>query len=623
MNERRKTFVMVDGEAINGVYCLLGTEKTELYNPAGISTQAALDFVIEQKTRWTNLIAYGIGYDVNMWLKDLNATQLTQLAKTQATSYGVEGKRYRIEYIPSKKFIVTPYRAVTDPVGLFKTWEKIRPGVIVFDIFGFFQKSFVAAVEAAGIATPAELAFLKRMKDKRAGFSVAELAEVRAYNKLECRFGSQLMNGLKEALNAIELHPTSYYGAGSIATALLQKFHVERYLPQIPAAMVEPVMCSYYGGRIELLKVGKFEKYFSYDVNSAYPYALSELPDLTQAHWKRASGKIIKTWPRLALGFYHVRWNIPDCKFPPFPLRILGGTIVFPGAGEGWYTNYEVEAAREVYGHDIVIIEAIVATGYDPDTRPFKWVRDLYDYRKELEAQGKHLEAKMIKYGLNSLYGKFSQGLSNHGQPKYQNFIIASLVTSQPRAAIFRLAARDHTQVISIATDAIYSKKRLTWIETGTGIGEIKEKRGEDLFIIQPGLFQAKQGGKVRQKSRGFYGGEIDFSRVCEAFEWYGTLMQVPVKCTRFVGFANALNRGDLGQWRQWVDEIREVNIFTTKNEGYIKRKNYLEMIPISADTSKTWRAVPYVPKGGEAPQMAQEQQISYMSDHDQPDFPV
>ena len=42
---------------------------------------------------------------------------------------------------------------------------------------------------------------------------------------------------------------------------------------------------SYYGGRFEILKRGFIGKGYLYDINSAYPYALTQIPDLSKGKW--------------------------------------------------------------------------------------------------------------------------------------------------------------------------------------------------------------------------------------------------------------------------------------------------------------------------------------------------
>ena len=87
----------------------------------------------------------------------------------------------------------------------------------------------------------------------------------------------------------------------------------------IPYEIQEMAYRSYYGGRFEILKRGFVGKAYLYDINSAYPYAITQIPDLSKGKWIKR-----KTIHKDAkLGFFRIRAKIPDCKYiPPFPFRV-------------------------------------------------------------------------------------------------------------------------------------------------------------------------------------------------------------------------------------------------------------------------------------------------------------
>ncbi|MDH3313582.1 MAG: DNA polymerase [Nitrosopumilus sp.] len=82
---------------------------------------------------------------------------------------------------------------------------------------------------------------------------------------------------------------------------------------------------------------------YLYYINSAYPYAMTQIPDLTHGKWIKR-----KTIHKDAkIGFFRIRVNIPDCKhIPLFPFRSKHD-IVFPsGEFETYVTLAELQACE-------------------------------------------------------------------------------------------------------------------------------------------------------------------------------------------------------------------------------------------------------------------------------------
>ena len=111
----------------------------------------------------------------------------------------------------------------------------------------------------------------------------------------------------------------------------------------IPYEIQEMAFRSYYGGRFEILKRGFIGNAYLYDINSAYPYAITQIPDLTKGKWvKRKS-----IHPKAKLGFFKIIANIPDCEYiPPFPFRANHENIFPSGKFETYVTLQELQACE-------------------------------------------------------------------------------------------------------------------------------------------------------------------------------------------------------------------------------------------------------------------------------------
>ena len=101
----------------------------------------------------------------------------------------------------------------------------------------------------------------------------------------------------------------------------------------IPYAIQDLAYKAYFGGQFGILKRGYIDNASLYDINSAYPYAIAKLPDLTDGRWVSD----LSIHPKAALGFFEIEMNVPDLKHvPPFPFRVAG-TVLFPN---GWLRTY-------------------------------------------------------------------------------------------------------------------------------------------------------------------------------------------------------------------------------------------------------------------------------------------
>jgi len=73
---------------------------------------------------------------------------------------------------------------------------------------------------------------------------------------------------------------------------------------------------SFYGGRFELIKRGYIGECYLYDLNSAYPHALTSLPDIINGRWFESK----KIHSKSKLGFFFIECIISDkVKIAPFP----------------------------------------------------------------------------------------------------------------------------------------------------------------------------------------------------------------------------------------------------------------------------------------------------------------
>jgi len=169
---------------------------------------------------------------------------------------------------------------------------------------------------------------------------------------------------------------------------------------------------SYYAGRTELYKKGKFNIY-NYDVNSMYLSIMRDnlIPDVSSAKYIE-NGKNYLNHFNKYLGIYRCRVCTPDKLYIPLlPVR-LDKKLKFPlGEFDGTWTSVELQKAIEKGYKIIKVFDYIYyhnAKYYFREFANFVWEK-----RKEYKAKKNIGMDLMIKKIGNSLYGKFAQRNSN------------------------------------------------------------------------------------------------------------------------------------------------------------------------------------------------------------------
>ena len=208
-------FVCFDGEGfeINGshqyVYlaCYNGERYSAIRNDTGLQSSQCFHFLIAQAKQNPKGISiiYGGSYDANMMLRDVSPSCLAQIRERNWTIW----RQYRIEYVPWKFFQITDQE------------QKIT--CRIWDVIGFFQMSFVAALQQwLGINS----AVINKGKAKRSKFTADDIDNIIDYCKEELHYFEQLAQHLWQCLDAINMRITRWDGAGAIAQCGLTMYGI-------------------------------------------------------------------------------------------------------------------------------------------------------------------------------------------------------------------------------------------------------------------------------------------------------------------------------------------------------------------------------------------------------------
>jgi hypothetical protein len=524
----------------------------------GLSTAECFDYLLDLAWNNTNcfFVGYYFNYDVNMILKDLSEAE----AKILWEEGEVEIEGYKITWLPSKIF------------GVSKDYVQF----CLYDVSGFFQKSFIKALQDNKIEVPEEII---RGKEDRSKFTENEKEEIRKYNHLECKLLVELMNKLRSQMIECGFLPDKWHGSGAIASTIFQKYKIKDH-NYTPNQYKQEIVSAYFGGRNQMLKMGEIGDCWIHDINSAYPAAMRHLPTARGVWVEQKNPKQIFEW-----GLHYVKWNIKDKKarLTPFPFRTKQNRICWTLEGEGWYWSPEVIAAKEFYGEQIKILRTIQFYP-ESDCKPFDFINDLYSQRQYLVSIGSDAQLP-LKLGLNSLYGKAAQSIGYKGhRPAFQNYFWAGYITSETRATMFSLAMTNPDSVVFFATDGVVSKEKLIDSDQEKILGGWDVKQLTNFFALQSGVY-CFDSDERKYKSRGFNYRSVDYDQVRKVWRSRGIDGTYEYAETRFVGLGIALAT-DFNLWGRWQEQERVLNFMPVGQFDQLKNKIWtnIDIYPPSLD---------------------------------------
>ena len=552
-------FCGVDGEGGNipdpdglfgtvHAYLLLRAGEWKLENPQGLDFRTCADFLCELP-RDRIYVAYFFDYDVTKMIQSLpkdRAERIFDRAARHHQGFGdplpVQYGGFDFDYLPHKEFKIRRTGS--------HHWT------IISDVGQFFQTGFLATIEKWGIGTAEEREMIKRGKGMRADFT-GLTDEIRAYNALEILLLEQLMSAFRQMCIETGYVPKKWQGPGYLASAMLDAHKVPRR-KSIPILDNQDFRGlandAYYGGRFETTATGPIQgPVYQYDINSAYPSILRQLPCLTHGSWRR-----IRDQPDTGeLWFGQVYFNHSSgALLYNLPIRTKEGNIYYPREGNGVYWSTEIQSAEHA-GTSINL-----ATGWvyerQCDCRLFDFIDDYYKRRLEL---GKSTKGYVLKLAGNSIYGKLAQSI---GYAPFANAVWAGLITAGCRAQIIDAYRENKDHIYMIATDGIFSGVSLKNLPVSNKLGEWEEtEHGEGIFIVQPGIYYVSS---EQVKTRGVERGRINQRREDFADAWkqflasHGENYTVSIEVDNFITARQALARRKWDIAGTWEHTTRDIS---------------------------------------------------------------
>lgn len=601
-------FIVWDGEGLEikegQVYGTLSCKTYDgkyydLYNIHGLTTYDCFQFMsdIAEKYKDATHIIFSGQYDITMIFKYGLSKAKIKECYIKRSSENTYYDKFCFSYTPKKQFRLN--QAV---IGDDKKWVKDKKGKTVYksqfnlwDVFGFFACSLEQAIRDWLGDDYEPLTMIINGKRTRGAFHPKDLPNVLAYCHAELDALLLIMQKLHAAIVRSGITLKRWDGAGAVAAALMEKYGVKKHISTQPEKVREAARYAFAGGRIECLKIGKYDDtVYGHDINSAYPTALLELPSLGEGmgewHHYTYTKDVLQNTYRLDPYFsmYLIEWNFPDNRpFYPFFFRDEDGTIYYPPKGKNWIWKPELDAAWDIPENRkyITIKEALQ---YHPhrNVKPFSFIQEIYDLRAELKANKDRAEY-IFKLGMNSVYGKLAQRIATmnrdgtYNKPPYHQLEYAGYITSYTRALVYQTAMQKPDSIIMFATDGIYSTEELEVTTSKTKkLGEWTKEKYNSAIFVKSGIYWLDDSMKISTKFRGFDKGTIQLYDYCNIEtrehmpgildEWrraksLGSGPRITVPLTRFISAGRAL-AGD----NSWA-----------KYGTWDKQKRILKLIPM------------------------------------------
>ena len=626
-----KKFIGYDSEGITlegGEHITVlwaNSEGDYIYNQNGLDREVVYEWFIACNKKYPHSIncVYGGSYDQNMLIKGISVDKARDLWDSKGDSFTFVGD-YAIKIIPRRLFSVARFIDRTQPWvydGDKKKLNICKP-YLFYDVIGFFQDSFINVVKKNLGRDYVDYDLILEGKNLRHEFNNIDQEFIKKYCQAELRALVIIMAQLRDGLFKNEIKLKSWFGAGSIASAMMEKHGIKKCINrEIEQPPLDILLTGFFGGRIEIMQYGNIDRTIYHDdVNSGYPYAMTLLPSMENGEWKYCNNGALHN-EKLTL--YHIKWKETDYSFKhrgrlsfnPFPWRNKNGRVIFPSVGESWVWSPELNAALEyIYIDSIEIIESwrFIPSNLDA---PFEYINEYYSRRQNLINNGvKTFEEKVLKLGLNSGYGKTAQSLgATRSKPApFQHFAYSGYITSYARAKMYKRAMNNPHTVIAFATDAIFSTEYLgdNGISDKKELGKWEGNIHDGIILAQSGIYFLNDGGSWKWKTRGIptpksYD-DSEKIRLAILENWRDNNHELIVKRNVFITLGTALTGDNYPRHCSWEEEKKVIKLSPIGTKRKLINKNNrphlgaVKTDPITIyDVEKTLSIIssPYNPK--------------------------
>jgi hypothetical protein len=448
---------------------------------------------------------------------------------------------------------------------VFATLKTRHSTVTFVDTASYFPTSLDRA--AASI----NLEIRKLEKPVRLGMVRYSLSRIAPYAQQDARIVAALLRQIVKWWGTYGILPA--ISAPQMSARVFTHSFVKRPWVKLPRTVNTASLLAYHGGKNGFYRRPGWYYLRAYDIRSAYPWAMTQIPPMVKGQWTWYEREPKKG--REEFSFVLCAGVMPKVPTPVF----YSHDFVAIKPGERFertaVTGMEYRLLKERFPRwkpesvATVIWEWDETTGY----------RDLKAYAEEMyqkreQTRGEPVLNALYKLLMNSLYGKFiartpqEDGSFMAGQLFYP--AVASWITALVRTKITRLEWR--SDAVHTSTDGFMTERKLSKnILGGIGLGSLKlENEGWCLILRNKLYLHFDQQGKLNKYAlHGFQGNYKDLWEMVREGRTSYTV-------NRLLGWREARRAGALPFAPvSRVFELKVPEIRTLRKDGHFPRVHF------------------------------------------------
>ncbi len=478
-----------------------------------------------------SLCCWNLRFDLEACLKHLQPDQVKRLLFFESISmpYGTGRDKLEIEFIPWKYARITIKDKGDFTIG----------SVELYDAAQFYHSKLATA--AKKVLGDEKIAYdAGNLNTDIRAWAPSRRADLVKYCQRDADLTGRLMRKFLEAADGIGAAVEKPYSCAYVGQQLI-KNRVPGWIAAKGSRLyrrhekMDAIgRYAYHGGRFECLIKGTLKESYLYDINSAYPLFVQEVPHPNSYRWRRVE----RPSPKARFALVEATVHVPTCHVGPLPYnpaKLAGdlearlgepGTgdyrVIFPsGKWRAWFHKIELDNAIRYHGVKAAIHQAWEACpevgGFEYPLRPL--ISDMFAQRKAWKATGDPRDIA-AKVATNSIYGKMLQRVTVidecAGKPGAQewdgNFFkkhkrkpgamydpaMAGFITAATRVELLKACRGREQDVAFFATDGILLEGAPLDIKMGDRLGEWSLKNSGKSFVLGNGIYEVDSERRTR-----------------------------------------------------------------------------------------------------------------------------
>ena len=478
--------------------------------------EGIVDFLTQRKYRASIMFSFNLRFDSEAILKTTNDLDfLTKLYHSGAAPEGVWfNDRIKVRWIGTKFLQIC--KSSKPQTGNQKPhYDCVR----MYDIAQFYSGWSLDKVARKYLGDYKNPVDGHRLGSEK-GYYESHREEVLEYCRKDAELALNAAMLMKETIETTPMAKGELSFNNPISQAKVSEMYVKKNYkyPGVSKKLDKShfhAYLAYHGGIFSTLQRGVFnQKLYSYDINSAYPFQMQNLPQ-----W--ANGRFVNIHTPEEIdsryGWFECEF---DCEWIPFQdfrtpyeitfkykeleqqVKLNPKRIVYPsGKRKQWITKIEYEWLLK-HGYPVKFLGGFVWEEMKNEyENPFSWCEDVYKRRMEIkENDAEDIKQYALKIVINGIYGKTAQAKRGFGS--LTNFFYASYITAGTRLQLCDVVLQKPNSIVELATDSVLSLEPLS-VRVTNKLGDWSFKEYTGGLLIGSGMRQLFTGDRFKTAARG------------------------------------------------------------------------------------------------------------------------